>query len=186
VTLPHHFAVRVERDDLTRAEPCVDHLAIADRAWRRQIVLVVDASQLSLRLDPMLPEPPAVAAVKGFHQKGGLVRRERSRAGPAERTLALIGGIAALHEPRMVTLAPESCAELRRDEYPIADDNRRRDAEPADRGFPRHVFGGAPLHGQTGFSGRARAARSAPLRPVCRGERTTGEVNQDECESYTT
>ena len=86
----------------------------------------------------------------------------------------------------MVAGLAQAGAELRGDEHPVADNDRRRHAESTDRRLPCHVLSGAPFHRQTGLRRRACAAWPAPLRPVSRRERTTHDVNQDDCESYTT
>src|SRR6185503_548534 len=64
--LPDRLAVDAHRDDLSRAEPRVDERAIARRARRRQVVLVVYRCERTFRFDAMFPQLMTVAVRKGF------------------------------------------------------------------------------------------------------------------------
>src|SRR5688572_33506187 len=125
MTLPYELAIHVERDNLSCTEPGVDHLPIADRTGRGEVVLVMNAGQLALRLDAVLPEPAPVGTVEGLDQKLRALLRERSRARSAECTLAGVSSVAPLHQSRMIARLPDTRAQLRRDEHPIADDDWR-------------------------------------------------------------
>jgi hypothetical protein len=83
--------------------------------------------------------------------------------------IILCGGVGPLNESRMVALAPESGADLRRDVDAIATHDGCRDAGARDRRLPRDVLGRAPA-GWEPLVGRDTAPIwSAPTGPVAAG-----------------
>ena len=175
VPLPHQLAVHVERDDLARAEPGVDHLPVGDRARRREVVLVVHAGQRARRLEPVFPQALAVGAVEGFDEEEGAVVAAALRV---ERPLAGGRGVPALHEAGMVARRADAAADLRRHDDAVAADDRRRHAKPRERRLPRDVLGGAPLLRQLRLRRRPGARRTTPRRPVGRAHRHRREHRQ--------
>ena len=120
VPLPDDRAGAIERDDLSGAEPGEHQRAVGDRARRREVVLVVHRRQRAGRLDPSLPDALAVGAAERLDDEEGLGRIGARRGVHAERALALGGGVGALHQARMVALAPDARADLRGDIHAIA------------------------------------------------------------------
>jgi hypothetical protein len=107
MALPHDLAVHVERDELARPEPGVDHLSVADRARAGEIALVVNALKRTHGFEAMLPQWPPIVSMEGLDHEDRFVTR-----GSGEEPLPCAARGIALREPRVVALATDTRSEL--------------------------------------------------------------------------
>ena len=160
--LPCDFAVGCQRTSCP-TEPRVNQRAVTRGTRRREVVLVVNASERAGSLEPVLPEPLAVRERIRLDDKECLAI---VRSASGDRALARRRRIPALSETRMAARSPHAASNLGRDDDAIADDDRRRDALAAKRSRPRDVLLGTPLQRQIRVCRDAGPLRTAPLRPV--------------------
>jgi hypothetical protein len=134
-------------------------------------VLLVDGGKFAFGLELVLPDAVAVLAVEGLDQEDGLAAFGVLFGPGPERLLRL--RFVAAGERRVRALAPLAASDLRGHVDAIAVDHRRGDAEPAERGLPRHVLR-APARREARLRGDAVGVRSPPLRPVLGAARAEG------------
>ena len=162
VLLPHEGSPRVDRGDLPGPEPRVDALVVGDGAGGREVVLFVHRRETPFRRQFVFPPLAAGPAIERGDEEHDLALAARGSG--AERALAGLGGVAALHQTRAG--ADLAAARLRGHDDEIARHDRGRNAEAADGGLPGDVIAVAPPGWQIALGRNSRRGRPAPLRPL--------------------
>ena len=167
---PDHRAGHVEREDADVAEVGVDPLSVRHRGRRGEAVLQVPVEPRRAGVDLRGPDDRAGLDVQGVDQP--VVRvpfplHQVPRPGVGEPAVGhRLGRPVRKVEPH-ARLLGLSVADDGGQEDAIAPHDRRRPAQPVDRGLPHHVLGGAPGEGQARIVvGRRQRVGPAERRPV--------------------
>ena len=174
VALPQESTVEREGDELSGPEPGVHDLAIGHRARAGEIVLPVDRRDDTSLREAMLPQQPAVGAVKGLNH---------------ERDIRGAFGVARWSGPFKLTprSSDRALSDLRGEEDTVAPHDRGRAAEARQRSLPRHARLARPAGGQPLLARDAAGLGASPLRPVLRAgdpRRKREHRNKDEGVSH--
>src|SRR5687767_14404451 len=149
---PHHAAAHVERDELAGAEPREYLLAVSDDGRGGKVVLLVERGERAARLEPVFPEPSAVAPAERLDDEDdGLGRARRRLAASANRPFPHYQRGVVAGQRRVRTAAVRHPADLRGHDDLIAPYDRRGRSKAAQRGAPCDVLAGTPRDRQPDF-----------------------------------
>ena len=163
--LPDRPAVERHRQELARPEPAVEPLAVGHRARRREVVEHVDRRQRRLGLHALLPLDLPVGPAKALDHEG-------------HRTVVLRDRPLVARRGRI----DDSVSNLRRDEDPVPEHDRRRHPAPREPRLPGDVLRRAPPQRKPRLGRDPVCLRAAPLGPVLGKRRGEGGEQGASCD----